>query len=174
MVLQLERNIFPCHKVEDDLKKVRCSHKIKCWGSRGWEKLGLRLNFMLDWFDLLAVQGPLKSLLQYHIWKASVIWRLASFMFQLSHPYMTTGKTITLIRWTFVGKGNTHMVFPSKIILWIAHLFITVTSNAINCHQLKVCVEDFPGGLVVGNPPTNAGDMGSIPGLWEFHLLGGN
>ena len=86
-------------------------------------------------------------------------------MFQLSHPYTTTGKTITLIRWTFVGKGNTHMVFPSKIILWIAHLFITVTSNAINCHQLKVCVEDFPGGLVVGNPPTNAGDMGSIPGL---------
>ena len=104
MVLQLERNIFPCHKVEDDLKKVRCSHKIKCWGSRGWEKLGLRLNFMLDWFDLLAVQGPLKSLLQYHIWKASVIWRSASFMFQLSHPYMTTGKTITLTIQTFVGK----------------------------------------------------------------------
>ena len=59
---------------------------------------------MLDWFDLLAVQGPLKSLLQYHIWKASVIWRSASFMFQLSHPYMTTGKTIALTIRTFVGK----------------------------------------------------------------------
>ena len=104
MVLQLERNIFPCHKVEDDLKKVRCSHKIKCWGSRGWEKLGLRLNFMLDWFDLLAVQGPLKSLLQYHIWKASVLQHSVFFMVQLSHPYMTTGKTIALTRWSFVGK----------------------------------------------------------------------
>ena len=104
MVLQLERNIFPCHKVEDDLKKVRCSYKIKCWGGRGWEKLGLMLNFLLDWFDLLSVQGTLKSLLQYHIWKAWVLWRSASFMFQLSHPYMTTGKTITLSIQTFVGK----------------------------------------------------------------------
>ena len=123
------------------------------------------ISLRIDWLDLLAVQGTLKSLLQHHTSKASILRRSAFFMFQLSHPYTTTGKTITLIRWTFVGKGNTHMVFPSKIILWIAHLFITVTSNAINCHQLKVCVEDFPGGLVVGNPPTNAGDMGSIPGL---------
>ena len=122
------------------------------------------ISFRMDWFNLLAVQGTLKSLLQ-HNSKASILWCSAFFMFQLSHPYTATGKTITLIRWTFVGKGNTHMVFPSKIILWIAPLFITVTSTAINGHQLKVCVEDFPGGLVVGNPPANAGDMGSIPGL---------
>ena len=123
------------------------------------------ISFRMDWFDLLAVQGTLKSLLQ-HNSKAPILWCSAFSVLQLSHPYTTTGKIITLIRRTFVGKGNTHMVFPSKIILWIAHLFITVTSAAINCHQLKVCVESFPGGLVVGSPPANAGDMGSIL-VWE-------
>ena len=57
-----------------------------------------------DWFDLLAVQGTLKSLLQHHSSKASVLQRLAFFMVQLSHLHMTTGKTIALSRWTFVGK----------------------------------------------------------------------
>ena len=57
-----------------------------------------------DWFDLLAVQGTLKSLLQHHSSKASIPWRSAFFTVQLSHPYMTTGKTIALTRWTFVGK----------------------------------------------------------------------
>ena len=59
---------------------------------------------MIDWFDLLAVQGTLKSLLQHHSWKASILWHLTFFMVQLSHPYVTTGKTIALTRWTFVGK----------------------------------------------------------------------
>ena len=58
----------------------------------------------LDWLDLLAVQGTLKSLLQHHSSKASLLWRSAFFTVQLSHPYMTTGKTIALTRWTFVGK----------------------------------------------------------------------
>ena len=57
-----------------------------------------------DWFDLLAVQGTLKSLLQHHSSKASTLWRSVFFIVQLSHPYMTTGKTIALTRWTFVGK----------------------------------------------------------------------
>ena len=56
------------------------------------------------WLDLLAVQGTLKSLLQHHSSKASILWRSAFFTVQLSHPYMTTGKTIALTRWTFVGK----------------------------------------------------------------------
>ena len=59
---------------------------------------------MMDWLDLLTVQGTLKSLLQYHSSKASVLRHSAFFIVQLSHPYMTTGKTIALIRWTFVGK----------------------------------------------------------------------
>ena len=62
------------------------------------------ISFRMDWLDLLAVQGTLKSLLQHHISKASILRRSAFFIVQLSHPYMTTGKTIALTRWTFVGK----------------------------------------------------------------------
>ena len=62
------------------------------------------LIFRNDWLDLLAVQGTLKSLLQHHSSKASVLWHSAFFIVQLSHPYVTTGKTIALTRWTFVGK----------------------------------------------------------------------
>ena len=67
------------------------------------EYLGL-ISFRMDWLDLLAVQGTLKSLLQHHSSKASILWCSAFFIVQLSHPYMTTGKTIVLIRWTFVSK----------------------------------------------------------------------
>ena len=62
------------------------------------------ISFRTDWFDLLAVQGTLKSLLQQHSSKASILWCSAFFIVQLSHPYMTTGKTIALTRWNFVGK----------------------------------------------------------------------
>ena len=62
------------------------------------------LIFRMDWLDLLAVQGTLKSLLQHHNSKASILRCSAFFTVQLSHPYMTTGKTIALTRWTFVGK----------------------------------------------------------------------
>ena len=62
------------------------------------------ISFRFDWLDLLAVQGTLKSLLQHHSSKASFLWCSAFFMVQLSHPHMTTGRTITLTRQTFVGK----------------------------------------------------------------------
>ena len=62
------------------------------------------ISFRMDWLDLLAVQGTLKSLLQHHSSKALILWRSAFFTVQLSHPYTTTGKTIALTRWTFVGK----------------------------------------------------------------------
>ena len=62
------------------------------------------ISFRMDWLDLLAVQGTLKSLLQHHSSKASILRRSAFFIVQLSHPYMTTGKTIALTRRTFVGK----------------------------------------------------------------------
>ena len=65
--------------------------------------LGL-ISFRMDWLDLLTVPGTLKSLLQQHSSKASVLQRSAFFTVQLSHPYITTGKTIALTRWTFVGK----------------------------------------------------------------------
>ena len=62
------------------------------------------ISFRMDWLDLLAIQGTLKSLLQHHSSKASILWCSAFFIVQLSHPYMTTGKTTALTRWTFVGK----------------------------------------------------------------------
>ena len=63
-----------------------------------------RISFRMDWLDLLAVQGTLKSLLQHHSSKASILWHSAFFTVQLSHPYMTTRKTTALTRWTFVDK----------------------------------------------------------------------
>ena len=62
------------------------------------------ISFRMDWVDLLPVQGTLKNLLQHHSSKASILWHSAFFIVQLSHPYMTTGKTIALTRRTFVGK----------------------------------------------------------------------
>ena len=79
------------------------------------------ISFRMDWFDLLAAQVTLKSLLQHHSSKASIIQCSACFMVQLSHPYMTTGKTIALTRWTFVSKvmrdwgvtnARTHFCMP--------------------------------------------------------------
>ena len=80
----------------------------KCWSfslnmSPSNEYSGLN-SFRMDWLDLPAVQGTLKSLLQHHSSKASILGRSAFFTVQLSHPHMTTGKTIALMRWTFVGK----------------------------------------------------------------------
>ena len=62
------------------------------------------ISFRMDWLDLLEVQGTLKSLLQHHSSKASILWHSAFFIVQLSHPYMTTGKTVALTRWTFISK----------------------------------------------------------------------
>ena len=62
------------------------------------------ISFRIDWLDLLAVQGTLKSLFQHHSSKASILRRSAFFIVQLSHPYMTTGKTVALIKWTFAFK----------------------------------------------------------------------
>ena len=63
------------------------------------------ISFRIDWFDLLAVQGTLKTLLQHYRSKASILWHTAFFMVQLSYPYVTTGKTIALTRWTFVDEA---------------------------------------------------------------------
>ena len=65
------------------------------------------ISFRIDWLDLLAVQGTLKSLLQHHSSKASILWHPAFFIVQLSYPYMTTGKTRASTRWIFVGKALT-------------------------------------------------------------------
>jgi len=84
------------------------------------EHLGL-ITFRMDWLDHLAVQGTLKSLLQHHSSKASILWCSAFFIVQLSHPYMATGKTIALTRWTFVGRVMS-LLFNMLHMLLIAFL----------------------------------------------------
>jgi len=74
------------------------------------------ISFRMDWLDLLAVQGTLKSLLQHHSSKSSILWRSAFFMVQLSHPYMTTEKTIALIIWAFDGKVMSLLYRDRKVI----------------------------------------------------------
>ena len=102
------------HSQHQDLFKWVCSsHQVAKISATWWsfsfnispsnEYSGL-ISFKMDWLDLLTVQGTLKSLLQYHSSKASVLQCSAFFKVQLSHPYMTTGKAIVLTRWTFVGK----------------------------------------------------------------------
>ena len=105
--LLLPSSIFPSIRVFSNESVLRIRWP-KYWSfsfsiSPSNEYSGL-ISFKMDWLDLLTVQGTLKSLLQHHSSKASILWRSAFFIVQLSHPYMTTGKTIALTRWTFVGK----------------------------------------------------------------------
>ena len=105
--LLLPTSIFPSTMVfsnESDLR-IRCPEygNFSFSISSSSQYSGL-ISFRMDWLDLLAVQGTLKHLLQHHSSKASILWRSAFFIVQLSHPYMTTEKTIALTRWTFVGK----------------------------------------------------------------------
>ena len=105
--LLLPPSIFPSIRVFSS-KSVLHIRWPKYWSfsfniSPSKEQPGL-ISFRMDWFDLLAVQGTLRSLLQHHSSKASILWCSAFFTVQLSHPYMTTGKTIALTRWTFVAK----------------------------------------------------------------------
>ena len=105
--LLLPPSIFPTIRVFSS-ESVLCIRWPKYWSfsfsiSPSNEYLGL-ISFWMDWLDLLAVQGTLKSLLQHHRSKVSILQSSAFFMIQLLYPYMTTGKTIALTRWTFVGK----------------------------------------------------------------------
>ena len=115
-------SLFPSIKIFSN-ESVICIRWPKYWNfsfsvSPSNEHSGL-ISFRMDWFELFAVQGTLKSLPQHHSSKASVLWCSAFFMAQLSHPYMTTGKTITLPRWTFVSKVIS-LLFPMLSSLVIA------------------------------------------------------
>ena len=105
--LLLLPSIFPSSRVfsNESAVGIRCPKYWSCSFniSPSNEHPGV-ISFRMDWLDLLAVQGTLKSLLQHHSSKASILWHSAFFIVQLSHPYMSTGKTIALTRWTFVGK----------------------------------------------------------------------
>ena len=101
-------SVFPSHKVFSD-ESVLCMRWPKCWSFRfsisPYNEYSGLISFRIDWLDLLAVQGTLKSLLQHRSSEASILQRSALFIVQLSHPYMTTGKPIALTICIFVGKG---------------------------------------------------------------------
>src|SRR5574341_90257 len=104
--LLLPPSVFPSIRVFSSESVLRIRWP-KYWSfsiSPSNEYSGL-ISFRMDWLNLLAIQGTLKSLLQHHSSKPSILQHSAFFIVQLSHPYMTTGKTIALTRWTFVGKG---------------------------------------------------------------------
>ena len=119
--LLLLPSILPSIRVFSD-ESALCIRWPKYWSfsfsiSPSNEHSGL-ISFRMDWLDLLAVQETLKSLLQHHSSKASVLQCSAFFMVQLSHPYMTTGKTIALTRWTFVGKVMSLLYFLICYLGW--------------------------------------------------------
>ena len=100
-------SIFPSIRVfsSESVLCIRCpKYWSFCFGISSSNVCSGLISFEMDWLDLIAVQGTLKSLLQHHDSKASMLQHSAFFMVQLSHPYTTTGKTIALTRWTFVGK----------------------------------------------------------------------
>ena len=112
--LLLLPSIFPSIRVFAN-ESVLCIRWPKYWSfsfniSPSNKHSGL-ISFRMDWLDLLAVQGTLKSLLQHHNSKASILQRSAFFMFQFSHPYMTTGKSMALFRQTFVDKVMSLLFF---------------------------------------------------------------
>ena len=121
---------FNLSQHQDLFKRVSSSHQVakvlefQLQHQSCNEYSGL-ISFRMDWSDLFAVQGTLKSLLQHHSSKASILWPSAFFLVQLSHPYMTTGKTIALMRWTFVGK------VMSLLFNMLSRLIITCYSHFI-------------------------------------------
>ena len=112
------------------------------------------ISFRMDWLDLFAVQGTLKSLLQHHRSKASIFRCSAFFVVQLSHPYMTTGKTIALTRWTFVGK------VMSLLLNMLSGLVITFLPRS---KHLLISELQLPSAVIVAPPKIKSATVASFP-----------
>ena len=131
------------------------------------------ISFRMDWLDLVAVQGTLKSLLQHHSSKASILWRSAFFTVQLSHSYMTTGKTIVLTRWTFVTFVGKVM---SLLLNMLSRLVITsLLWDPVDCSPpgssvhgiLQARILEWVGSVAPGDSP------GKPTGVGCYFLLQG-
>jgi len=118
-----------------------------------------RISFRMDWLDLLAVQGTLKSLLQHHSSKASILRCSAFFIVQLSHPYMTTGKTIALTRQTFVGKV---MSLPFSM---LSRLVITFLPKI---KRLLISWLQSPSAVILEPPPNSLSLFPLFPHLFDM------
>ena len=140
--LLLMPSIFPSIRGFSN-ESTLCIRWPKCWSfsiSPYNEYSGL-ISFRMDWLDLLTVQGTLKSLHQYHSSKASILWHSAFFIVQLSHPYMTTGKTIALTRQTFVKIMSLLFNMLSRLVISISHNYLLYTwlqmgeTSILNCYE---------------------------------------
>ena len=149
--LLLPPTIFPSIRIFSN-KSVLCIREpnygsFSCNISPSNEHSGL-ISFRKDWLDLLAIQGTLKSLLQHHSSEASILWCSTFFIVQLSHPYMTTGKTIPLTRWTFVDK------VMSLLLNMLSNLVITFLQRRSVLFSLSVMSDSWqPHGLQHARPP---------------------
>ena len=140
--LLLLPSIFPSIRVFSN-QSVLCIRWPKYWSfslsiSPANEYSGL-ISFRMDWLDLLAVQGTLKSLLQHHSSKGSILQHSAFFMVQFSHPYMTTGKTIALTRWMFVDKVMSAFSYA----VLVGHNFSSQDQGSFNFMAAVTIFSDF-------------------------------
>ena len=143
--LLLLPSIFPSIRVFSNESALHIRWP-KCWSfsfniSPSNEYLGL-ISFRMDWLDLLVGLGTLKSLLQHHSSKASILWSSAFFKLQLSHPYITIGKTIALTRWTFVGKVISLLFIFFNFYFYFILLYCI--GFAIDWHESTTGVHAFP------------------------------
>ena len=166
--LLLPSLIFPSIRVFSNESALRMRWS-KYWSfsfniSPSNEYSGL-ISFRVDWLDLLAVQGTLKSLLQHHSSKPSILQHSAFFIVQLSHPYMTTGKTIALTRWTFIGK------VMSLLFNMLSRLFITFLPRS---KHLLISWRQSPS-AVIWEPPKIVCHCFQFPHLfamkWQDQML---
>ena len=124
---------------------------------------GVLISFRMDWLDLLAVQGTLKSLLQHHSSKASVLWHSAFFTVQLSHPYMTTGKTIALTRRTLVGK------VMSLLLNMLSRLVITFLSRS---KHLLISWLQSPSAVILEPPKIKSDTVSTVSPSISHEVMG--
>ena len=118
-----------------------------------------RISFRMDWYDLLRVQGTLGSLRQHHSSKASILWHSAFFPVQLSRPYMTTGKTIALIRQTFVGK------VMSLLLNMLSRLVITFLPRS---KRLLISWLQSPSAVILKSPKINCVSVSTVSHLFAI------
>ena len=117
------------------------------------------ISFRMDWLDLLAAQGTYKSLLQHHSSKTSILWCSAFFIVQLSHPYMTTGKTIALTRWNFIGK------VMSLLLTMLSRLVITFLPKS---KRLLISWLQSPPAVILEPPKIKSASVSTVsPSIWH-------
>uniref|UniRef100_A0AC11DI72 Uncharacterized protein n=3 Tax=Ovis aries TaxID=9940 RepID=A0AC11DI72_SHEEP len=121
------------------------------------------ISFRMDWLDLLAVQGTLKSLLQHHSSNTSVLQHAAFFIVQLSHPYMTTGKTIALTTWTFVGKGM------SLLFNMLSRLVITFLPSS---KHLLIAWLQSPSAVILEPPKLKSDTVSAVSSSISHEVMG--